>query len=721
MPDGSAPGDQFADWPEFDAHLDGQRVTYGRLLREAITPDPPQNLLDWTCNNRVFDDMSSNPGPYDPDTAPYLNEPIEALSVGSGVEELDVIKCAQSGGTVILESFKAGLLSTVAAPAMLVHPTIRAFEDWAEEKWWPFVYATPALDPDRGGEVRDRTDKKSGGSTGKRIRFRKGGWIVGAGSNSAATLRQKSIRFMALDDLDGFELSAAEEGDPENLAHQRTKTYRRRGLAVTLRVSTPLLEGSSRIMKHYGNSDRRRFYHRCKSPECRAIIDFDWEDVVRAEKPPYRSHVNCPACKTEHRHGDKQRMQITGAWIPTAEFDGEHDADGVVIAPPKVIAAADVDRWRYRDMKHLTKHRGYWITGFMNFAETWDSIAEAEDRAGTDPEALKVFNNTVLGRTFKIESKTPTWEALHGCRSDGFRRGEGAYGPCVFVLSVDVQSYGLYWLSKGYNANEEQWYLDWGLIPGETDIKGEGAWKELDKIAERGAPLPGGNRVPFDVEVVDTNYNTDAAKAWVGRRPLAIAVNGDPGWGTDIIKLARRTEVGKNGKKKKFGPRVWHVSTWSAKAAVVARYGRTTANRAIDETGVPKGYCWLPMNADEALCRQLTSEYLHSARRKTDGLMVRTWKVRTGEENHLFDCDIYSFAGICYLGARAPGDRGSWTLEDWIAREERIRDILDVAQRDLFDQQRRAPEAAANSGAAARKSSDLPSALAAMAAANRAG
>lgn len=718
MPDGTPAADLFAPWPEFDAHLDKQRLGYAAKIREALTPDPPFSLLEWTCTNRYFDEMSSNPGLYDPDTAPYCNEPIDALSPGSGVEEMSVIKCAQSGGTVILESFKAGLLSAVAAPAMLVHPTIRAFEDWAEEKWWPLVYSTPSLDPGRGGEVRDKTDKQSGGSTGKRIRFRKGGWIVGAGSNSAATLRQKSIRFMALDDLDGFEMSASEEGDPENLAHQRTKTFRRRGTAVTLRVSTPLLEGSSRIMKHYANSDMRRFYHRCMNAACRALVDFDWEDVVRLEFQPFKCHVVCPSCQTVHRHGDKQRMQIDGMWIPTAEIEGEHDQDGVV-KPPKVIEPADADRWRYRDMKHLAKHRGYWITGFMNFAETWDSIAEAEKRAGKDQDALKVFNNTVLGRPFKIASKTPQWEALYGIRSETFRRGEGANGPCVFTLSVDVQSYGLYWLSKGYNANEEGWYLDWGLIPGETAIKGEGAWKELDKIADRGAPLTPGTYVPFDVIGIDGRYNTDAVKDWAKHRPLAIVTNGDPGWGSDIIKLARRTETSKSGKKKKYGERTWHIATWSAKAALVARYYRSVEEGAINETGIPKGYCWLPMNADEALCRQLTSEYLHAERRKHDGMLVRKWVVKSGEENHLFDCDVISFACICYLGARSPGDRGSWTLEDWIEREERVRDLLDREQRDLFDHARRRPAAIADTSNVPAKSTELSPALAAMARANQ--
>jgi len=691
--DGSQINDHnLAPWPEMDARLDRAALGVAAKARQALEPDPPFDLYQWTCAHRVFDDASAEPGPFDPDVAPYLNDVLRLMSPVSGIEEHSLIKCAQSGGSVVLESFMAAAPLYVPGPAMLVHPTVKAFKDWAEEKWWPMVQATKVLDPDRGGAVMDRNDKKTGGSTSDRIRFINGAWIAGAGANSAATLRQKSIRYMGADDLDGFTEDADNEGDPEKLAHQRTKTYRRKAMAITVRVSTPLLEGGSRIKRHYDRSTKNRFYHGCL--DCGAATDFDWEDVEKAEHAPFKCHVVCPSCGSVHTHGQKREMQRRGVWIPTAHVPGQSEDD----VPPKTIEPDDIARWRDRDMGPLARHQGWWITGFMNFAETWNSIAQQESELGDDPKARQVFDNTVLGRTHKLETKTPDWDALSARRSMDFDKGEGVTGPLVFVLSADVQSYGIYWLIKGYDREERMFYLDWGLIPGDTAdshppadaaarAEWRSAWKGFTEVFERGAPLPGGARFAFDAVMIDAKYNTTAVKDWVRRRPHCHAINGDPGWNRDVIWRAEQTDLKRSGKRSRFGVQIWHIGTWSVKRILTTRYARTATGDGFTEFGPPTGYCWLPRGADEPFLRQLTSEYVQTTIRKTDGRKVQQWNVKTGEENHLFDCDVYNFAGFHLIGARA-GSRGSWSDEDWQDRTALVARTIDqdgTAQSDLFD------------------------------------
>ena len=688
MPDGAIA--EPPDWPELDAALAEHEAELAALARKALEPDPPFDMLDWTVENRVFDDASSEPGEFDPTVAPYLNEPMRLLSPGQGTEEGSIIKPAQSGGSVILESFLASIPVHIPGPAMAVHPTVKAFKDWAEEKWWPMVYATKCLDPARGGQVRDQNDKTAGGSKADRIRFANGAWIAGAGANSAATLRQKSIRYMILDDLDGFDEDADGEGDPERLAHQRTKTYRRKGLAITIRVSTPLLEGGSRIMKHYEKSDRRRFYHRCKSSECRALFDFDWEDIEKRKQAPFGTNVACPSCGTVHTHGDKRQMQIDGAWIPTAPVAPPEDqiaGEYSPWVPAKLIEPQHEQLWAGRDMGPLTPRKGWWITGVMNFAETWDSIAQAELDCGDDPKAQMVFANTILGRPFRLKTKMPEWEALSARRNIDFHRGAGVAGPSVFILSADVQSYGIYYLIKGYDRRERGYYLDWGLISGETSESGKGAWEGFTKIFEAGAPLPGAARIEFDSALVDAKYNTPAVKDWCRRRPNVFAINGQPGWRHDVIVSAERKELTQAGRRRRYSDPIWHIGTYSVKQILAARYARTASGKGFDETGAPAGYCWFPDGADEPFFRQLTSEYVAEETVKSTGHKLRTWKLRSGEENHLFDCDVYNLAGLHKLGARI-GGRGHWDDEEWNAREARITAAVAAvggAQGDLFD------------------------------------
>ena len=54
--------------------------------------------------------------------------------------------------------------------------------------------------------------------------FPGGSWRF-AGSNSAAVYRSESIKYIILDDYDGFQLSIEGEGDPGSLADKRTDTF----------------------------------------------------------------------------------------------------------------------------------------------------------------------------------------------------------------------------------------------------------------------------------------------------------------------------------------------------------------------------------------------------------------------------------------------------------------------------------------------------------------
>lgn len=669
--------------------LDWGAAAYGALMEnvrtveraglDALAPPPPFDPAAWAVEHARFPDNSPAPGPFRHETSPYLKEILEVLSPDHPAVTVTVIKCKQSGGTVCADLWLAGLLSTVSAAAMMIQPTVSQVKEWADNKFWTLAGATPPLDPERGGAVLPRMARTEGGSTTSKLRFANGSYIMLAGAESPNTLRSHTIQFMVRDDISGWTDNSGGEGSPLDLSDARVDTYRELGLAKVFDISTPLIARACEITARYEASDRRRFYMGCK--ECEARTDWDWEDVQRNDEPPFEAHLICPACGTVHEPSDKRAMLARGMWIPTRPYGGG--------APPKTLATdAEARRWKHRDMGPYAAKPGFHITGVMNRYANWDYLAELEEAARDTPDKQQTFYNLHLGRAFEIDTETPDWEALKAHASEEFRRGEGAFGPCVFILSADVQSYGIKWLIKGYNANEEQFYLDWGLVPGETAEKGQGAWPAFEKLADRGAPLPGGARFDFDLEVIDANYNTDAVKHYVKRRPKALAINGAPGWNKDIIYRAETTGLKPSGKKRRIGGvKVWHVGTYTAKAVLVARYGKILKRDAITELGPARGYCWFPSNVDEAFLRELTSEFVHTEIVKATGFPRRTWKVKTGEENHWFDADVYNFAGLEYLGARA-GERGRWSEADWAERIERVARTIDqegVAQSDLFD------------------------------------
>ena len=658
--------------------LDRNSLEIDLAVAQALRPDPPLHVLDWTKQHRIFPDDGPQPGRFRPETAPYANEPMQACDPDNGVEEICIIKCAQSSGSVIAESFIAAVGAEVGGPGMIVHPTVKAAQDWAEEKFEAMVQAMPRLHTAGQGGVIPRQARELGGSKRDRIRFRERGWFKLAGSNSAASLRQSSIRWGVEDDLDGFAADADGEGDPEKLFDQRLKTFRKQGTAKRLKVSTPLIKGASRIERAYRRSDQRRFYMACREASCGALVDWDWDDVQGVEEgeTPF---LACPECGTVHEDRHKRDMAAAGLWIPTAPTRTDDD-EGEPAKPPKAIRPEDVAHWRNRDMGARARRRGYWITGVMNVFSSLASLAEAWRAAKGDPDAEKVFANTELGHPYAVTTKTPDWDKLWARRDESWRRGDGHPGALVFILSVDVQRDGLFWRINGYARGEQQFSLDFDFLAGETAEPNKGAWIGLRKIADEGAPLPGGARFPLDGIVVDANYNTEAAKEFVRRHPAAIAINGAAGWGKPIIYRIEETDTRKSGRKVRFnGLKIWHVGTFTVKNMLITRYLNTVAGASEDE--LPKGYQHWPGDADEDFFKQLTSEYVAERKKRGSETVIKEWAQRG--PNHYFDCDVYALAMLEHLRMR-DGKRGHWTEDDWARRETEIAHVAGASQADLF-------------------------------------
>ncbi len=676
---------------------------------EAVRPPAPLDVAAWPEAHVNFPEGSPAPGPFRHATAPYLREILFELSPERPGDEIPVIKPAQSGGTVVADLWISAVLWAFNAPAMVIHPTLGQFKAWAERKYWKLVEATPVLNPEVGGCVLPRHSRTEGGSTSFEIKFSNGSSILGAGANSAATLRQHTIRFGVKDDLDGWTDNAEGEGDPDRLADQRFKTYLKLGLAKILAISTPLIARASRIMRKYELTDRRRFYMGCLG--CGGKVDWDWEDIQANEVAPYDAHLVCPSCGQFHRDADKPEMLAAGVWIPTAKVDG--------VAPPKFIAAEEVEHWRERDMGPLAGRPGFHITGVINAFETLNNICVKWAEAQGDPKAEQVFYNTVLGRVFEIATDVPDWEVLAARKDSAFQRGHGAWGPLIFTMTCDVQRDGIYFWVKGWNRNEESWILDYGFLAGETAEASADCWKKLHTVADQGAPLPGRARFAFDRILIDSNYNTDAVKAWVKSRrdPRVLAINGEAGWNKPLIWKATETEVKNSGKRKRFGGlKVWHIGTYDAKNIVVTRFHKTL-EKPSEADGLARGVYHFPGDCEDHVFQQLTSEYIFEEEIKATGRTRVVWKARG--DNHYFDCDVYSVAALEHIGARAD-HRGRWSDEEWQDREAEVRRQIEMAQGqgDLFDAQA-LPAPVGKPAAADPAQPKLPGALERMARRNR--
>jgi phage terminase large subunit GpA-like protein len=86
--------------------------------------------------------------------------------------------------------------------------------------------------------------------------------LVMTGANSAVGLRSMPVRYLFLDEVDGYPLDVEGEGDAISLAEARTRTLRAQDLH---RLDADDL-GASAIEREYEASDQRRYFVPC--PHC---------------------------------------------------------------------------------------------------------------------------------------------------------------------------------------------------------------------------------------------------------------------------------------------------------------------------------------------------------------------------------------------------------------------------------------------------------------------
>ncbi|MDR0363508.1 MAG: phage terminase large subunit family protein, partial [Bacteroidales bacterium] len=224
----------------------------------GLRPDSILLVSDWSDANRVLSQTaSSEPGKFRTERTPYLKEIMDALSPSSSVEKVVFMKGSQIGGTEAGNNWIGYVIDQAPGPMLVVQPTVEMGKRWSKGRLAPLIEDSPCL----RGKVRDPRSRDSG-NTVQSKEF-PGGIVVITGANSAVGLRSMPVRYLFLDEVDAYPPDADSEGDPLTLAIQRTSTFARRKIFI---VSTPTIQGVSRIEKEFNETDQRYYFVPC--PHC---------------------------------------------------------------------------------------------------------------------------------------------------------------------------------------------------------------------------------------------------------------------------------------------------------------------------------------------------------------------------------------------------------------------------------------------------------------------
>lgn len=376
-----------------------------RAWREGLTPDPLLTVSEWSDRHRMLSSKASaEPGRWRTSRTPYLKAIMDCLSPTSPVERVVFMKAAQLGATEMGSNWIGYVIHHAPGPMMAVWPTVEMAKRNSKQRIDPLIEESSAL-----AELIAPARSRDSGNTILAKEFR-GGVLVMTGANSAVGLRSMPVRYLFLDEVDGYPLDVEGEGDAISLAEARTRTFARRKIFI---VSTPTISGASAIEREYEASDQRRYFVPC--PHCSHRQWLRFEQLRWDKGQPETAAYICESCDTAIAEHHKTWMLEHGEWramiiqqlcaeqlitrrdrngFPVREWQKmreRNEALDCYVYARAAASAAGLDRFEERHWRELERQLG--LASPPALETPTESINEATQRGG-----LAVSGNRNTGR-----------------------------------------------------------------------------------------------------------------------------------------------------------------------------------------------------------------------------------------------------------------------------------------------------------------------------------
>lgn len=582
-----------------------------RAWREGLTPDPLLTVSEWSDRHRMLSSKASaEPGRWRTSRTPYLKAIMDCLSPTSPVERVVFMKAAQLGATEMGSNWIGYVIHHAPGPMMAVWPTVEMAKRNSKQRIDPLIEESAAL-----AQLIAPARSRDSGNTILAKEFR-GGVLVMTGANSAVGLRSMPVRYLFLDEVDGYPLDVEGEGDAISLAEARTRTFARRKIFI---VSTPTISGASAIEREYEASDQRRYFVPC--PHCSHRQWLRFEQLRWEKGQPDTAAYVCESCDEPIAEHHKTWMLEHGEWRAMIS-DGSGKTAGFHLS--SLYSPVGWRSWR-------------------DIAAAWESAVNKESGSAA---AIKTFKNTELGETWVEEGEAPDWQRLVERRED-YRIGTVPQGGLLLVGAADVQKDRIEASVWAFGRGKESWLVEHRVLMGDTAR--DTVWKRLAEMLAETWTHASGAAIPLARFALDTGFATQEAYAFVRacRDSRVMAVKGVPR-GAALIGTPTAIDVSQGGKKLRRGIKVYRVAVSIAKLEF---YNNLRKSADVGEDGLttvfPAGFVHLP-KIDAEFIQQLCAEQLIT-RRDRNGFPVREWQ-KMRERNEALDCYVYARAAASAAG-----------------------------------------------------------------------
>lgn len=601
---------------------------------EVITPSR------WAEEKRYLPAaVTSLPGPFRFDVAPYLREVVDCLSIDSPVRSVAWMKGAQICATTgVLENAIGYYIEHVkTAPMLLVTADVELARLRMES------YVTPMLvhsGLDHLIRSADEQNHRRTGRTAKKIEWIGGGFLVPFGAKNANKLRSISVQVLLRDEIDGWPLVVGKDGDPLKLSEDRTAAYE--GSRKILDLSTPLVKGQSRIEERFARGDQRHYFVCClrcgfpqtlrfsrTDPDTGEVTGLTWE-TEQGRLVPDSVRYRCQSCGHEHVNDDKV----------------------------KLLSPAHGAEWRATAQGAAPHHRSYHLSALYSPVgmQTWEACVErwldAWDEEHSKPKdlgKLQVFYNNVLGLPFELRGERLRFEQASSTRRQSYCFGQvptdlakaHCGGPVLLVTcAVDVHKGQLPVAVVGWCRDRRAVLLDYWRFEGDTeDLEDPNTWGRLRRLIEQDRYADAeGRRYAIQLTLIDSGYRTDQVYSFAAEYAAGVApVKGreTPPKGASVREFSAF--------KTPMGTQAFNITVDLYKE----RWSAALRRRWRGEGLQPSPYFNAPVDATDEQLKELTAE---TKRERIDrATRQRTgweWYRASGAANELWDLLVYNDAAL---------------------------------------------------------------------------
>jgi phage terminase large subunit GpA-like protein len=577
------------------------RTTWGRYA-----PPPRLSLAEWADQyRRLPAESSAEPGYWSTARVPYLRAILDAVTDRT-IETVVVVKASQTAGTEVLLNTIGYHVHLDPAPILVIEPTLDMASAVSKDRIAPMVRDTPVL------RERMATPRARDGQATTFHRTFTGGTLTLAGANSPASLASRPIRVLLCDEVDRWPASLPGEGDPLALALARTLTFQRRKVVI---VSSPTVDGGSRIQDWWTLSDQRRYHVEC--PACRTPFVLDWSAVRWTADDPDSAHVECPACRAVIPGKDRDALVAAGTWVAT-----HPERSGIA---------------------------GFHVPGVL---APWRSLAEHVRTflaARHSLEARQAWTNTVKGEWWTPPTEGGSLELGALLLRRESYAAEVPAGVVCLTCGVDVQDDRLAALVVGWGLREESWVLAYETLAG--DPARPEVWAALDALLARAWMHATGVPLKILAACLDSGgHRTQAVYQYVmPRQPRRVMATIGRSGGTRGFLVSPPKPM-----RPASGPGTVLLRTVDTDQAKGLLYSRCRGR--LTERSGPE-VIHFPMTVGETFFAELTAEVLVT-RRNRWGVPVKVWEQRR-ERNEALDCFVLALAALRVLNP---------PLETWAAQ-----------------------------------------------------